>query len=162
MSSSDSEKDFGQEAIQTLLKMMEDYREDLVVITAGYEDLMRDFIRSNPGLESRFSHHIHFPAYTEGELLEIFQKILADNERTVQEEDAIRQLLRRRREQGCNPRQVRNMIEQAVLHQASRLMRLPPEEITNEDIRTLLPEDFPAQEGNLLRKETVRKIGFRY
>ena len=162
LSSSDSEKDFGQEAIQTLLKMMEDYREDLVVITAGYEDQMRDFIRSNPGLESRFSHHIHFPAYTEGELLEIFQKILADNERTVQEEDAIRQLLRRRREQGCNPRQVRNMIEQAVLHQASRLMRLPPEEITNEDIRTLLPEDFPAQEGNLLRKGTVRKIGFRY
>ena len=164
LTTSDSENDFGQEAIQTLLKLMEDHRDDLLVITAGYEDQMRDFIRSNPGLESRFSHHIHFPPYTEEELFEIFRKILADNERVVEDEETIRQLLGQRTEQDCNPRQIRNMIEQAVLHQASRLMRLAPEQITNEDIRTLRPEDFPAAEGkNLLgRKEVVRKIGFRY
>jgi len=162
LTNSGADNDFGHEAIEVLIKAMEDHRDDFLVISAGYGDLMQDFLHSNPGLESRFPVHVQFPPYTENELMAIGQKILEQNDRTVQDKSTLRLLLHRRAEQDCNPRHVRNMVEQAILRQASRLMRLPPEQITVEDIRTLQPEDFSAPDEKTLRpqKAAMRKIGF--
>ena len=165
--SGDSENDFGQEAIDTLLKAMEDHRDDLVVIAAGYEELMERFLSANPGLASRFSHYLQFPPYTEEELYEIFQKLLQENERLVlpEDEETLRRLLRQGMEQSdfSSGRFVRNLVEKAIYRQASRLMQLPAEQITNDDIRLLLPEDFPPLDETTYKKSAARRsIGFRY
>jgi SpoVK/Ycf46/Vps4 family AAA+-type ATPase len=137
---------FGQEAIDTILKAMEDHRDDLVVIVAGYTDPMEKFINSNPGLKSRFNKYIEFPDYSVDELEEIFNMNLKKYEYEV-EEDAkkhIRELISQRKlarlENFANAREVRNLFEEIVTNQARRIAKI--ENPTPEDIRLITSEDL--------------------
>lgn len=139
--------DFGREAIDTLLKAMEDHRDDLVVIVAGYDGLMDEFIHSNPGLESRFNRFLHFADYTEEELLAIFRMqcekgcyILAP-----EAEAPLRSLLERRMADAAsfgNARGVRNLFEQILVRQAGRLAGQAA--VTREDLTRITAADVEA------------------
>lgn len=125
-----SENDFGQEAIDTLLKRMEDDRDRLVVIIAGYTDEIKNFVNSNPGLASRFNRYIHFPDYTENELEEIF-KLLVDKYDYVLNESArvalqqtIAKAVSEKDAHFGNGRFVRNLFEKTIERQANRLARV--------------------------------------
>lgn len=138
--------DYGQEAIDTILKAMEDHRDDLVVIIAGYPDLMERFVNSNPGLKSRFNKYIYFEDYTPEELLEIFDSmckksglIATKNARDLvlkhfEEEYANRD------KTFANGREVRNFFEKTVVNQANRLAQ--ESYIDDEDVATLTAEDI--------------------
>lgn len=137
--------DYGQEAIDTILKAMEDHRDDLVVIVAGYPDLMEHFVNSNPGLKSRFNKYIYFEDYTPEELLEIFDSMCKKSGLTATQ-DARDLTLKHfeeeyanRDETFANGREVRNFFEKAVVNQANRLAITAT--INNEDVSTLLSED---------------------
>lgn len=122
--------DFGQEAVDTILKAMEDYRDKFIVIVAGYPDLMQEFIDSNPGLESRFNTYIHFEDYTPDELLQIFISICHSEGYTLSPnaEGALKQALHniyhKRDKNFANGRDVRNLFEKAIRKQASRLYHI--------------------------------------
>lgn len=122
--------DYGQEAVDTLLKAMEDYRDDLVVIVAGYPKLMAAFVASNPGLASRFNKYINFEDYTASELCEIFVGMCAKNGYTLADDaiDVVRAVMEKKvankNESFANAREVRNMFESAVTNQANRLFEL--------------------------------------
>ena len=140
-----SENDFGQEAIDTLLKAMEDHRKDLVVIAAGYDGLMDDFVHSNPGLESRFNRFLHFEDYSPDQLMEIFRMQCEKSCYTLADdaEEAVRELLEREsRDQVSfgNARGVRNLFERILVVQANRLAGL--EAVTKEDLMLLAAEDI--------------------
>lgn len=142
--------DYGQEAVDTLLKAMEDHREDLVVIVAGYTEPMERFIHSNPGLESRFNRFLHFPDYTAQELAEIFELRCKRSGYTLAND--ARPLLLRLLEQGCrdprgfgNARGVRNLFERAVSAQANRLAHEP--QVTRETLMLLTVDDLRAGGG---------------
>ncbi len=143
----ENERDYGQEAIEILLQMMENQREDLVVILAGYKDRMDTFFQSNPGMSSRIAHHIDFPGYSLDELLAIGGLMLKDQryELSPQAESAFRSYLERRRAQPrfANARSVRNALERARLRQANRLVtaRAP---VGRDDLLRIEPEDFLA------------------
>ena len=137
--------DFGQEAIDTILKAMEDHRDDLVVIVAGYPDLMERFVNSNPGLKSRFNKYIYFEDYTPKELLEIFDSMCKKSGLTATQ-DARDLVLKHfekeyanRDETFANGREVRNFFEKAVVNQANRLAL--ESNINDEDVSTLTTED---------------------
>lgn len=137
--------DYGQEAVETLLKAMEDHRENLIVIVAGYRDLMRDFVRSNPGLESRFNRFLYFPDYTEEELAQIFLMRCANSGYTLEEKanSSLHRIIReesRDRIAFGNARGVRNLFERAVMRQANRLAKQT--DVTREQLMQLLPEDL--------------------
>lgn len=136
--------DFGGEAINTLVKAMEDHREELVLVVAGYTRRMVEFIVSNPGLESRFRTTIHFADYTDDELVAIFRKLCEDVDFTATEEciGALRAELTRvaRDENFGNARYIRNQFEAAVVRQAWRLRDIVTPSI--EQLRTLVPEDL--------------------
>jgi SpoVK/Ycf46/Vps4 family AAA+-type ATPase len=129
-----SGQDFGQEAVDTLVKLMEDHRDDLVVIVAGYGDEMVRFITSNPGLPSRFPRTVHFPDYSNDELLTIFQG-MCGRDRYRPSSDALDGLRRylaglpRTREFG-NGRLVRNLFETALARQASRIVKSGSSDLT--------------------------------
>lgn len=145
-----SDNDFGQEAIDTILKAMEDHRDDLVVIAAGYDDLMNRFIHSNPGLESRFNRFLHFEDYTPEELLEIF-KMRCERGCYELEENAaglVRDFLQeenRDPESFGNARGVRNVFERILVCQAGRLAGR--ETVTREDLTRLTAADVLAAWG---------------
>ncbi len=143
------DNDFGQEAIDTLVKLIEDHRDDVVVIAAGYPDEMAVFIGSNPGLRSRFPKTITFPDYSTDELLEIFDGLCKKSSYTLV--PAAREVARRfldglPRDKGFgNGRVVRNMFEAAMGRQATRLVAIA--EPTNDQLMELLAEDVVAPTG---------------
>lgn len=123
----ENEKDYGQEAIEILLQVMENQREDIVVILAGYRDRMDKFFASNPGFRSRIAHHIDFPDYDNGELLAIAETIAAENQYKLSPaaHAAMTDYIARRRQQPnfANARSIRNAIDRARLRQAMRLFK---------------------------------------
>ena len=140
-----SGNDFGQEAISTILKAMEDMREDLVVIVAGYPEPMERFISSNPGLESRFGKYFHFEDYNGAELMDIFRLQCRKNQYVPDEEteqfciEMFNELYENRDDNFGNARDVRNIFERAVANQANRLAAM--ENPTREDLMKLTKED---------------------
>ena len=147
-----SENDFGQEAIDTILKAMEDHRDDLVVIVAGYTDLMDRFIHSNPGLESRFNRFLLFEDYTSDEMLDIFK--MQCKKGCYQLSDGVEELVRDyiTEENGDpetfgNARGVRNIFEHILVAQNNRLAAM--ETVTKEDLMTLTQDDVLHARGKL-------------
>ena len=122
----ENERDYGQEAIEILLQVMENNRDDLVVILAGYKDRMETFFRSNPGMSSRIAHHIDFPDYTDDELVEIGGLILKDwnYHLSPRAQKVFHDYIERRRAQPhfANARSIRNALDRARLRQARRLL----------------------------------------
>lgn len=138
------DNDFGQEAIDTVLKAMEDHRDDLVVIVAGYDELMEEFIHSNPGLESRFNRFLHFADYSTQELVEIFRGLCKKGCYTLDDEaEALvrRLILRENRSSSAfgNARGVRNIFEKVLVCQANRLASM--EHTDRQTLMAILPED---------------------
>ncbi len=144
----ENERDYGQEAIEILLQVMENQRDDLVVILAGYKDRMDTFFMSNPGMNSRIAHHIDFPDYEEDELAQIAEHMLdAQNYRLDDEaKAAFAKYLQLRKQQPhfANARSVRNALERARLRQASRLFANPDKELSADDLSTLNAQDILA------------------
>ena len=137
------ESDFGQEAIDTLLKAMEDHRDDLIVIVAGYDELMDGFIHSNPGLESRFNRFLHFDDYSTEELLDMFKMRCNKGRYTLSgeaEEAAKKRLEAENSPSFGNGRGVRNLFERVLVRQAGRLAAL--EQVTKDQLMEIKPEDF--------------------
>lgn len=136
-----SENDYGKEAVDTLLKAMEDNRDDFIVIVAGYPELMAQFIDSNPGLRSRFNKYIYFADYDPRELMEIYSGMCEKYGyvNSAEAEAYVKEFLTGRYEERgrnfANAREVRNLLERAVLKQADRLYGMP--DPTNEQICTL-------------------------
>src|SRR5688500_5818384 len=144
----ENERDYGQEAIEILLQEMENHRDDLVVILAGYEDRMDRFFRSNPGLSSRIAHHIAFPDYTPEELLAI-AGLMLENMQYVLSADAksaLQEYIERRQAQPhfANARSVRNALDRARLRQASRLFAKRDAALAKSDLMTIEVADIRA------------------
>ena len=142
-----SENDFGQEAIDTLLKAMEDHREDLVVIVAGYDGLMEKFIHSNPGLESRFNRYLHFDDYSIDEMAAILDLNLKKGQYKLTEDgrEAAKRYISDANTSSIsfgNARGVRNVFERLLVAQANRLAQ--SEDLSKEDLMTITAEDVQA------------------
>ncbi len=150
---------FGQEAIDTILKAMEDHRDDLVVIVAGYTKPMEKFINSNPGLKSRFNKYIEFPDYTVDELEQIFDMNCKKYDYVVEEEakKQIRALIVSRQlgsyENFANAREVRNLFEEIITNQARRVAAI--ENPTNEDFMTIRLEDLSEDDKTVDMSEVM-------
>ena len=147
---SKSENDYGAEAIDTLLKAMEDHRDDLIVIVAGYPALMDNFLNSNPGLESRFNKFIYFDDYDSNELYKIFVLMCEDASLVLDKtaEEYVKQyfdkIYETRSKNFANGRFVRNFFEEVLTAQANRLAE--KENISDEELNTLTYEDFLLEE----------------
>jgi len=144
----ENERDYGQEAIEILLQVMENQRDDLVVILAGYKDRMDTFFQSNPGMSSRIAHHLDFPDYSVGELMQISGKMLGtQNYRfgpgAAEAFDRYLQL-RIGQPHFANARSVRNALDRARLRQASRLFAERDRELTRDDLTTIEAQDILA------------------
>ncbi len=143
----ENERDYGQEAIEILLQVMENNRDDLVVIFAGYKDRMDRFFSSNPGMSSRVAHHIDFPDYERGELQEIADIMLAGMQYRFDDEarQAFAEYIVRRMQQPyfANARSVRNALERARLRHASRVMQ-DPANISDDVLQTIAAQDIRA------------------
>ena len=142
---STSGNDYGQEAVDTLLKTMEDHRDDFIVIVAGYPELMARFVDSNPGLRSRFNKYINFEDYDVEELGKIFE-IMCKNAGYLTTSEALEYALsvfeRKYKNRGkifANAREVRNFFEKAMMNQADRLFSM--QNPTNEELCTLVLSD---------------------
>ena len=165
---SKSENDFGLEAINTLLKAMEDHREDLVVIVAGYDGLMDEFVHSNPGLESRFNRYLHFDDYNVDEMLAILDLQLKKGQYVL--EDAARTAVRSYIEDSNtssisfgNARGIRNIFEKLLVEQANRLATLP--ELDKDALMTITEADVlaaRASDTQLAKAEEDRKAMERH
>ena len=144
----ENERDYGQEAIEILLQVMENQRDDLVVILAGYKDRMDTFFQSNPGMSSRIAHHIDFPDYAPHELTQIADRMLAaQNYRlTPDAQQAFERYLALRVQQPhfANGRSVRNALDRARLRQASRLFADAQRVLNSNDLCTLEASDILA------------------
>ncbi len=144
----ENERDYGQEAIEILLQVMENQREDLVVILAGYQDRMETFFRSNPGLSSRIAHHLAFPDYQPAELMAIAAKMLQAQNYQLGDgaQEALSQYIGLRIGQPhfANARSVRNALDRARLRQASRLFAQRDAELTAQQLTTIEAGDILA------------------
>jgi len=149
----ENERDYGQEAIEILLQVMENDRDDLVVILAGYRDRMETFFQSNPGMRSRIAHHLDFPEYVLDELMRIAELMLTKQEYVFSPEavPAFREYLVRRRRQPnfANARSVRNALDRARLRQANRLLAEP--NVGLEQLRTI--EDLDILQSRLFSED---------
>jgi len=152
------DNDFGREAIDTILKAMEDHRDDLVVIVAGYDKPMEKFLTSNPGLESRFNKYFYFPDYNGEQLYTIFLSQCKKNGYSLspESEEKAKSLFQTMYEQRDNNfgngRAVRNLFEDMVVRQSNRVAAM--ESPTKEDLMTFLPEDFEEAEMEKSSDET--------
>ncbi|MFV1972959.1 MAG: CbbX protein [Thiohalobacterales bacterium] len=153
----ENERDYGAESIEILLQVMENNRDDLVVVLAGYKDKMDTFFHSNPGMRSRIAHHIDFPDYSAEELQAIAKLMLAEQNYRLSE-DATKALLeyihrRKTMEHFANARSVRNALDRARLRQANRLFANTKKSLKKIDLMTIEAEDILAsrvfQEGTL-------------
>jgi probable Rubsico expression protein CbbX len=144
----ENERDYGQEAIEILLQVMENQRDDLVVILAGYPDRMAKFFASNPGMASRVAHHIDFPDYSEEELYAIAALMLERMQYRLSTDAAaaLREYIALRKAQPnfANARSMRNALDRARLRHASRIFENQQREITREGLMTIAPEDIRA------------------
>jgi probable Rubsico expression protein CbbX len=144
----ENERDYGQEAIEILLQVMENQRDDLVVILAGYKQRMDTFFQSNPGMSSRIAHHLDFPDYSHAELHQIADKMLAGMNYRFGNgaRDTFGEYLNRRLTQPhfANARSVRNALDRMRLRQASRLFSDRDRELTETDLTTIEPPDILA------------------
>jgi probable Rubsico expression protein CbbX len=147
----ENERDYGQEAIEILLQIMENERENIVVVLAGYKDKMDDFFGSNPGMGSRIAHHIDFPEYSVDELMGIAKLMLKEQNYEFSEdaEEVFKDYLSLRIDQPrfANARSVRNALERARLRQANRLVDGDKKELTKQDLMRI--------EGDDIRKSRV-------
>ena len=147
-----SENDFGQEAIDTILKAMEDHRDDLIVIVAGYTELMEDFVHSNPGLESRFNRFMFFPDYTVDEMMGIFDMRCKGSAYTLTEEarPLVRDYIAEEsadQESFGHGRGVRNIFENIIVAQNNRLAKL--ETVTREALMEITADDILHARGKI-------------
>jgi probable Rubsico expression protein CbbX len=143
----DNERDYGSEAIEILLQVMENQRDDLVVILAGYKDRMDIFYESNPGLASRIANHVHFPDYSAEELLAIAKIMLAEQQYkiTSQGEEVLLKYIQLRKQQPlfANARSIKNALDRARMRQANRIFELNSQvPLTKADLVTLDTSDF--------------------
>ena len=155
----DNERDYGQEAIEILLQVMENQRDDLVVILAGYKDRMERFYQSNPGMSSRIAHHIDFPDYAPDELQAIALLMLQKMQYrlTPTANAALVEYIRRRRTQAnfANARSIRNALDRARLRQANRLFERRGAPLTRDELMTIEAEDLRASRVFDRTDETV-------
>ncbi|MEZ0129273.1 AAA family ATPase [Flavobacterium sp. LBUM151] len=148
--------DYGAEAVNTLLKRMEDHREDLAVVVAGYTEPMKIFIESNPGLRSRFNRYFYFNHFTPAELFEIFESFCSKSDFIISEDakekltDTFDLLYESKNESFGNARVVRNLFEKCIQNQANRIVKL--KKISNKVLKTLTEEDIPEP------KETQKNV----
>ena len=152
LTSHTGQNDFGQEAVEVLLKNMEDHRDDLVVIVAGYTDLMADFIHSNPGLESRFNKYFYFEDYTGEELFQIFQSMCGkngyalDGEAQTYAKQVLTEMYEDRDENFGNARDARNFFERSVACQSDRVAAL--EAVDKDALMALTAADLKKAAGD--------------
>ncbi|MCK7614336.1 CbbX protein [Roseibium sediminicola] len=160
----ENERDYGQEAIEILLQVMENNRDDLVVILAGYGDRMDRFFESNPGFRSRIAHHIEFPDYSDDELLRISEGMLADQNYAF--DDEARQTMveyiaaRRTQSHFANARSIRNALDRARLRQANRLFSEAAGPVDATALSTIREADIRASRvfrGGLDTDRPVRR-----
>ena len=141
-----AENDYGSEVVSTLLKAMEDYRDELVVIVAGYPDLMDEFLSSNPGFRSRFNRVLHFTDYSDKEQFEILEYMCEQQDYVIQDTSiehvrmALRDYMSRRTKEPANARDVRNFLEDAIMRQAERLVEMDGTD--RQALMTLVAADF--------------------
>jgi probable Rubsico expression protein CbbX len=147
----ENERDYGQEAIEILLQVMENNRDDLVVILAGYKDRMDTFFKSNPGMSSRIAHHIDFPDYSNDELLQIANKMVEGMHYQLDSKaiDALRDYIDLRKTQPhfANARSIRNALDRARLRQANRIFEIasrPGHQATRDELSLISAEDILA------------------
>ncbi len=157
----DNERDYGQEAIEILLQVMENHRDDLVVILAGYADRMDRFFASNPGFRSRIAHHIEFPDYTDEELLRIAESMLAQQEYAfdASSREAMRDYIAARKTlpHFANARSIRNALDRARLRHANRLFEAQDGPINAEQLSTIKDIDIRSSrvfEGGLAHERS--------
>jgi len=142
----DNERDYGSEAIEIILQVMENKRDELVMIFAGYKEKMDKFYESNPGLSSRVANHVDFPDYTPDELVQIGKLILDEQQYvlTSEAEEALYKYIDRRRElpHFANARSIRNALDRSRMRQANRIFSSKQEELTKSDLVTIQAEDI--------------------
>ena len=149
----ETDDSYGKEAIETILKAMEDHRDELVVIVAGYTGLMHKFIESNPGLSSRFSKYFEFPDYSGDELLSIFNRFCQkngyslDDEATALLKEQFDYLFEERNEHFGNARTARNIFEKAINAQADRIASL--DNISDSDLEMITADDIVSATGGI-------------
>jgi SpoVK/Ycf46/Vps4 family AAA+-type ATPase len=146
---SDQNDQYGKEAIDTLMKRMEDDRGKFVVIAAGYKDKMDEFLQANAGLASRFAHKLHIDDYNEDELLAIYKK-MAQKEQYILSPpaefkalDVICRMLMTKDETFGNAREMRNLLDATVQQLSQRVSQMPPDQVTKETYQLIIPEDIP-------------------
>ncbi len=144
----ENERDYGQEAIEILLQIMENQRDDLVVILAGYEDRMDKFFSTNPGFRSRIAHHIDFPDYSDAELLQIAEMMLATQNYhlTPEAREALIDYIGKRREQPhfANARSIRNALDRSRLRQANRIFASSTGPLSAKELSEISAADILA------------------
>lgn len=148
LTENDRSDSYGRECLTELTKALEDYRDDLVVIVAGYEDLMEQFFQSNPGLKSRFNTFIYFKDYSLDELVQIFTYICNQNEYFAEDEaiekvrDLLQSKLNKNNQYFANGRLVRNLFDDIIMNQSKRLSKMSGD-ITKETLMLITKEDVP-------------------
>jgi len=162
----ENERDYGAESIEILLQVMENNRDDLVVILAGYKDKMDRFYQSNPGMRSRIAHHLDFPDYSQQELLAIAKLMLAEQNYflSADGEQAFSEYIdiRMTREHFANARSIRNALDRARLRQANRLFANSSKKLKKIDLMTIEAEDIKlsrlfSQEQQDLQNNAIKK-----